>query len=65
MELCNGTFHVNHHGFKNGEKSILVIFYCAKVMLLFELGKKKNKMFNEKKGALSTADPFFAFLPWI
>jgi len=65
MELCNGTFHINHHDIKNGEKSILVIFYCAKVMLLFELGKKKNKMFNEKKGALSTADPFFAFLPWI
>ena len=51
MELCNGTFHINHHDIKNGEKSILVIFYCAKVMLLFELGKKKNKMFNEKKRA--------------
>jgi hypothetical protein len=43
MELSNGTFHINHHDIKNGEKSILVIFYCAKVMLLFELGKKKKQ----------------------
>lgn len=59
MELSNGTFHINHHDIKNGEKSILVIFYCAKVMLLFELGKKKNKMFNQKKGRAVNSGPFF------
>jgi hypothetical protein len=65
MELSNGIIHVNHHDIKVWREINISNFYSAKLMSFFELAKKKLKMLIKKKGALSSADPFFAFLPWI